>query len=93
MEKIISIVMLPLLIVLSGCSPELYTKYELKEPVQEMDQGMLLAQLGKPSWVIDTTQFGGPRTYSYLYASLGGCVSSYTINAATRQVSSYRCFE
>lgn len=93
MKKIVSIAVLFSHILLTGCGADLYTRYALKDPVHEMDEKMLLAQLGKPRWVIDTTEFGGPRTYSYLYMSAAGCVSTYTVIAATRQVSKYQCIK
>lgn len=93
MHKIASIVILLTLIFSAGCSSELYMKYAAEDPFQGMDEGTLLAQHGKPRRIIDTTEYGGPQTYSYLYMSAKGCVSTYTIIAATRQVSNYQCIE
>lgn len=92
MKKIVSAVILSLLALLAGCNATLYTKYAVEKPSLGMDEQMLLAQLGPPRHVIESTLLGGPQTYSYVYQTEEGCAATYTVEAATKQVLGYRCF-
>lgn len=91
MKKITSVVATQFLLLLGGCNAELLTRYEFKDPINELNERTLLAQFGRPDKVIEVGPVDGPRTYSFLYASAEGCVKTYTINAATKRVNSYRC--